>query len=136
MPPPPPSAGAVRRAWPPVTSRPILARGVCGTVRWMVCEGPFACPVGYVRLPAGHAWLAGVPDGMPVVHGGVTYGPDRAGWIGFHTTHYPDDFIPFLNPEGHRWTLPETVAETIRLCMRVAAMQHTGRPGPYPGGKE
>lgn len=49
---------------------------------------------GYVQLPLFHPWRPldlQVGDGSIVeVHGGITYGPDDEGWIGFDTCHAGD----------------------------------------------
>ena len=43
---------------------------------------------GYGQLPAGSPHRAGDHDDIHLlVHGGLTYGPDESGWIGFDTGH-------------------------------------------------
>src|SRR5664279_3769847 len=56
----------------------------------LACGGMGVC--GYTWLPAGTGLRRSADvlgyEGIPVdVHGGLTYGPDDAGWIGFDTGH-------------------------------------------------
>lgn len=70
--------------------------GNCEGLAWAVCRSgwPWAAN-GYVRLPEGH--IARQVDydrlGFLPVPGGLTYGPDRDGWVGFDTGH-PHDRWP------------------------------------------
>ncbi|MFJ2087559.1 hypothetical protein ACIOBK_33880 [Micromonospora chokoriensis] len=92
---------------------------------------------GYVRLPE-HLRLTGLT--APVrVHGGLDYGPDEQGWIGFHTSHggdyWPvDDIINLLtNPVRHlmagqqqangdnRWNMARLRAEVNHLAEQVGS---------------
>jgi hypothetical protein len=73
-----------------------LARGVEDGIEWFTCRAPVWDAVnGYARLPEGHPWR-GLSlqmedyDKGPAIHGGITYGPDSAGWIGFDTAHSGD----------------------------------------------
>lgn len=85
---------------------------------------------GYVQLPPGHVerefaeaytevkrqdfeaepdplWRRFIPSGYDLVsaeaHGGLTYGPDEQGWVGFDTAHYMDDWS---DEEIERWLRP------------------------------
>jgi hypothetical protein len=111
---------------------------------------------GYVRLPegspdrifgdaardadqAGYDLLSDVD-----VHGGLTYGPDPHGWVGFDTCHAfdwwaIDDLMGIIGEEGMmvarmmqrheglgggpggRWTMERLVWETDRLAAQLAA---------------
>lgn len=108
--------------------KPTLSEGECHGIRWVVLQAPF-CLTGYVRLPEHHPWRNAdmqAGEGAAMVHGGVTYGPDIDGWIGFDTAHYGDEISlnfgqPLIIQDGHRWTETEVAEECKRLCEQVAA---------------
>lgn len=108
---------------------------------------------GYVRLPPGHVGLvlaeavAATRSGLPgydvlddvVVHGGLTYGPDDCGWVGFDTAHAwdwwaPDDLTGLIDDKAlalamdmrtlagdhPRWTRERLRAEVERLAAQLA----------------
>lgn len=54
-----------------------------------VLLAPMGCSFnGYVRLPDDHGYRKLGYDDIPVdVHGGLTYGADVDGWVGFDTMH-------------------------------------------------
>lgn len=67
---------------------------------------------GYARLPQGHPWAGltydeGHLQAVPV-HGGLTYGTDEYGWVGFDTGHL-----------GDRWERAEL--ETLEVDDRIMA---------------
>lgn len=70
----------------------------------VIAMGAWA-PCGYVRLPADDPRRQTDWEGFDVhVHGGLTYGPDQDGWVGFDAGHAgdvwaPDDLIGALEPE-------------------------------------
>lgn len=107
---------------------------------------------GYVRLPEdspdrlfGEAAEAADQPGYDLlsevdVHGGLTYGPDEHGWVGFDTAHafdwWPvDDLMGLVSEEGlivvrilqrtgrpeGRWTFERLVQEVDRLAEQLAA---------------
>lgn len=80
---------------------------------------------GYVRVPEALRNTDRFKDvensGDFVVHGGITYGMDSMGWIGFDTSHYTDWTSIF--PYGHRWTVEEVSDECRDLAEQVAAIQ-------------
>ncbi len=68
---------------------------------------------GYVRLPLGHWGRDMSYDDIDVdVHGGLTYGPDKDGWIGFDCAHCDD--TPQI------WTKEATEEETKKLAKEVS----------------
>ena len=102
------------------------------------------CPCGYVQVPE---LLRGCLEVDALsVHGGITAGPDRDGWIGFDTLHAGDvwDDSSWMPPsmgestsidrrcrppggfggEIH-WTLNRLVAETEQLADQIAALIRT-----------
>lgn len=59
------------------------------------------------------------------VHGGVTYGPDAEGWIGWDAGHYSDYWPGLLDAfrqqsELRHWTQAEAEVETERLARSAA----------------
>lgn len=109
---------------------------------------------GYVQLPMFHPWKEldlQLGEAVQVnVHGGVTYGPDQEGWIGFDTCHGGDvwtkeeferfgvEWVPEqsrmfpedLKPIGWEryWTVNQVQIETVELARQVAA---TNDQTPY-----
>lgn len=104
---------------------------------------------GYVRLPEDHPGRHGTYDQIDVdVHGGLTYGPDPDGWVGFDTGHFgdfwaPDDLMGYLDessmryfgaggigryaargeePLQRQWTIPRLRTEVEQLATQLAAM--------------
>lgn len=100
------------------------------------------CPCGYVQVPE---LLRGCLDVDTLsVHGGITYGHDADGWIGFDTSHAGDvwddpSWMPpsmretisidrRCRPSGGgetRWTLNRLVAETEQLADQILALART-----------
>jgi len=60
-------------------------------MRCAVVVNPFGGCNGYVKLPTGYprAWQS-YDDINVDAHGGLTYGPDEDGWVGFDTLHMGD----------------------------------------------
>lgn len=102
---------------------------------------------GYVRLPAEHpSFPKGYDDIEVDVSGGLTYGVDGDGWVGFDTAHAGDiwteealreagvevsdrarSFMESWNrdaaePWATRWTLDGMIAEVERLANQFAAI--------------
>lgn len=95
---------------------------------------------GYVQLPHGHPDAGHLADSYEV-HGGITYGPDADGWLGFDTGHAGDSWPERLvrawikrglpahrladltedrkQPWDKRWSLAELKRETKRLADQV-----------------
>lgn len=106
-----------------------LERGTENGVEWATLNAPLWGAVnGYVKLPDGHPWrdIEDIQFSSDInVHGGVTYGMDANGWIGFDTLHsgdsWPENPYNFAVP-GHEihWT-PEMVAAEARRFARLAA---------------
>lgn len=119
-----------------------VASGVRSGVDWCVNRTDWGTFNGYARIPVGHPWRA-QPEGEyldgladpPQVHGGVTYGPDEHGWIGFDTAHIGDEVpvfavlgLPQPHPKPHRWTIAEVENECTALADQIAgAMKPRGR---------
>lgn len=108
---------------------------------------------GYVQLPLFHPWrdldlqLGDIEKAD--VHGGITYGPDFEGWIGFDTCHAFDMwskeeyerfgvewddsqthmFEVIKHPDERRrlrwWTVNQVQIETTELARQVAANNDT-----------
>jgi len=81
---------------------------------------------GYVRLPEGDPRRSGKHDDLDMdVHGGLTYGPDPAGWVGFDTGHAgdywsPDDLIGYLDESVLRYFGLGGVAGHMQAKLRGA----------------
>ena len=113
---------------PNVKSIPV-SHGTHNGIPWALMQNPtLGICCGYVQLPEAHPWRAGDPDILDHIdaHGGITYGPDKQGWIGFDTGHYGDHwpgtyFSPFA-PEPHSisWTPERMEQETIHLAELAA----------------
>jgi hypothetical protein len=118
-------------------------------------RGTLAFVNGYVQVPEGHparglsyTRLYKVTD----VHGGLTYGGDEDGWVGFDTGHSGDhwsigdldragvEIAPGMR-EWHKrlgvdhdptfWTVELLVAETERLAEQLAALTEIPEPDAY-----
>lgn len=116
----------------------VIMSGRTVRVDWKVCANmrfrDAYC--GYARLPFGHPWRVLEDWEIPVdVHGGITYGPDENGWIGFDMMHAGDSLVTV---DGHsldddlklfaiEYGLPEpsitrrTVGDAIDETMSLAA---------------
>jgi hypothetical protein len=91
---------------------------------------------GYVRLPdehvARHAGYDQINRSIRV-HGGLTYGTDRDGWVGFDTGHSGDHgpSLPtksHLGPAERTWDLDRLAAEVESLADQLAAMTEIAEP--------
>ena len=61
----------------------------------MIRPSPLGPLNGYVKLPPGHPNFGREYDDIEVdVHGGLTYGCDSHGWVGFDTLHIGDWWGP------------------------------------------
>ena len=92
---------------------------------------------GYARLPDA---LAGCDvEELFEIHGGINYGPDEEGWIGFDTAHaddvWPDLPDPLELRTGHGgcrcgtvWTIKKLSVETNRLAKQVALALEAAAP--------
>lgn len=96
---------------------------------------------GYVRIPD-ELFTPGAAERVLRASGGITWGPDDSGWVGFDTAHFsdywtPDDLAPFLDPSAmrfantmremaersprsKRWTLQRLRDATEELAQQVA----------------
>lgn len=94
--------------------------------------------IGYVLAPG---LTQDQADGLDV-HGGVTYGPDKHGWIGWDAGHFLD-YVPgvlavlpndhdAMRPELHRWTQAEAEVETERLAAEAARLAPDAAAPPRP----
>ena len=73
---------------------------------------------GYVRLPKTRPGSWYTYDDIPVeAHGGLTYGPDEDGWVGFDTLHLGDVWVgEIVTPESRAADprLEESAIEILR----------------------
>lgn len=112
-------------------------------LRCMIRPSPMGTLNGYVQLPHGHvAFPKPYLDIEVEVHGGLTYGADGDGWVGFDTLHLgdvwdeadlPDDtdlaryrgLVAGENDPRFRteWTLPRLRAEVESLAEQLAEME-------------
>lgn len=118
-----------------------VAEGVEDGINWVTKSAPvYGAVNGYVQLPEGHPWreAADIQHGNPDidVHGGITYGVDENGWIGFDTLHAFDRWpgeaeywrrrgqpgLAHPENEAHaKYWMPELVADEARKLARLAA---------------
>jgi hypothetical protein len=89
---------------------------------------------GYVRLPADHVAHDATYDQINRsirAHGGLTYGPDADGWVGFDTGH-AGDYWPgmkhFFGTAERTWDMERLAAETESLAAQLAAMTEIADP--------
>jgi hypothetical protein len=104
-----------------------VARGIEDGVPWCIAPHPRRGYNGYAQLPPRLHALPVNWDRYVHVHGGLTYGPDAAGWIGFDTGHLGDVWGPselVYPPADLRvdWTQERVIAEARRLAAQVAAL--------------
>jgi hypothetical protein len=96
---------------------------------------------GYVQIPT-ELFNQDVAERVLRASGGITYGPDENGLVGFDTAHAgdwwaPDDLVSYLGPRrmefanemremaygipwGRRWTMDRLKEETERLAQQIA----------------
>lgn len=132
-----------------VTTITPVEEGTLQGIQWKTIASQVAFAWnGYVRLPEQHPWYGLEDWRVPVdVHGGITYGPDPDGWIGFDTLHAgdavlmldqvdPDADLDLLDQstgvphrqEGRVWTYAHVKWETLRLAQQTArAMKEVAR---------
>lgn len=106
-----------------LSRQPEIETGVHEGIEYEILQGPF-CVNGYIRLPENHPWrnidLGYANEETIEVHGGITYGMDKEGWIGFDT-HHADDYTPiFPSWGGRKWTLDDVRDETFHLAEQAA----------------
>ena len=128
--------------WRPWMAEPVR-EGVEDGVEWrIIANEVFFAWQGYAHIPDGHVWRhLNADDIEPLVdvYGGVTYGPDQSGWIGFDTLQGNSSMIgldgtdldesrrelcekmgwPWIEP--HKWTCEEIEEETKRMAACIAA---------------
>ncbi|MBD3941974.1 hypothetical protein IF188_09730 [Microbacterium sp. NEAU-LLC] len=103
-----------------------LDRGVEAGIEWATLRAPvYGAVNGYVRLPDDHPWraIADLQASGIDAHGGITYGVDEDGWIGFDTLHAGDWWpaMPFPRRRGDRVWNEYLVADEARELARLAA---------------
>lgn len=117
----------------------VIYTGTIGMIEYKVKQHlVFVMFMGYVKLPADHPWRRLDADNIPVdVHGGITYGPDNDGWIGFDTMHPCDSIAIWQQYGGYRitggelWTPRRTERETIRLALAADEAYERYRAAMY-----
>lgn len=90
-----------------------VREGLYENIMWRIAAHPdFFAWNGYVNLPENHPWRGMEDWEIPtIVHGGITYGPDGDGWIGFDMLHAADSVVTM---NGH------SMDDDLRLfCMRA-----------------
>lgn len=114
-----------------------VRRGTEVGIPWAVCPHPHLPHYnGYVQLPADHGFVTRHDvDEQVQVHGGLTYGIDPEGWIGFDTAHLGDIWpgsydLDYPGVAQEMWTIDRVEAETRRLARQVATLGQsaTGLP--------
>jgi hypothetical protein len=77
---------------------------------------------GYVQVPR----ITDEQAEQVSAHGGVTYGPDADGWIGFDTLHagdvWPDAPDYWHGPGAREWTEEDVAQETERMAASAKAV--------------
>jgi hypothetical protein len=106
-----------------------VARGVEDGVPWCLVPHPRneGAYNGYAQLPPRLRALPVNWDRYVHVHGGLTYGPDASGWIGFDTGHFGDvwnaaDLSHAPEIGVTYWSWNRVSEETRRLAAQVAAL--------------
>lgn len=96
-----------------------LETWVCEGLVCAVGRNPLSTLNGYVQLPDEHPlrFRSDLKD-IVSVHGGITWGPDDDGWVGWDTLHHCDE-IPGVQT-GHHWSLEDVKAETDRLARQLS----------------
>jgi hypothetical protein len=88
-----------------------VRNGVAHGMKWAVHVNPMGGCNGYVKLPTGYPRVWNTYNDIGVeVHGGLTYGPDEDGWVGFDTLHAGDAWVGGVAddlPESRRTILAE-----------------------------
>lgn len=81
---------------------------------------------GYAQLPQDHPWRTTNTQRLPSdaldIHGGITYGMDDEGWIGFDFAHGCD--IVGHQEDGtiiFKTTLDDVIQECKNLCQQIYA---------------
>lgn len=118
----------------------VVDTGVKLGIRWLTAHnGLYGAVNGYVKVPSWHPWFGLYCDCIPVdVHGGLTYGCNQRGWIGFDTLHagdyWPDMPRPLLElADGRHWTPGQVAAETLELVHQVYMHAETALADVPPG---
>lgn len=79
---------------------------------------------GYVRIPPGHFAHGMGYDQLNravSIHGGLTYGSDVNGWVGFDTGH-SGDYWPGLTHQHRLYGAPERTWDMQRLTAEVTSL--------------
>lgn len=92
---------------------------------------------GYVQLPEDHVARNASYDQINrtiSAHGGLTYGPDEDGWVGFDTGHSGDYWPGLTDPKRlfgapeRTWDIERLTAEVESLALQLADMTTIGEP--------
>lgn len=92
-----------------------VREGIMDNIIWRIAaHSKFFTWNGYVNLPENHPWRNVDDWQIPTqVHGGITYGPDRDGWIGFDMMAAHDSVITL---DGHN-NRPHTRGDEPLFCI-------------------
>lgn len=110
-------------------------------LRCAMRRSPMGTLNGYARLPLDHPCFGKHYDDIDVdVHGGLTYGCDSYGWVGFDTMHFGDvwdaadvegeRYEAYVNliasapgGAGEKWTVEKLKNEVELLAEQLAKME-------------
>lgn len=112
-----------------------IASGVAEGHRYKVIQNDLGHFCGYVKTNFGDRWtyddLRGYMGGLIDIHGGLTYGADEHGWIGFDCAHSGD--VCILDGEtvsdfgrsdyGSVWEVEDMEAECRKLARQVDTLE-------------
>lgn len=101
----------------------VVDTGVYDDVRWLTASANLWGAInGYVKVPSWHPWFRLNYRHIAVdVHGGLTYGCNDRGWIGFDTLHYRDYWpgMPVTSDKSIHWTAADVAKHTVDLAAKV-----------------
>lgn len=86
-----------------------------------IAVNPLGTLNGYVRIPKDHPFRFSQQQAFypfVQVHGGITWGPDDDGWVGWDTLH-AGDYIPDVQ-NGYEWDEAAVRAETEILAEQLS----------------
>lgn len=112
-----------------------LKDGTAHGCRFKVIQTDMGHFCGYVRTNLGPGWhyddLMGFPHTLIEAHGGLTYGPDEDGWLGFDCAHAGDACVldgetitdHRMNEDGTVWTPDDVAAECRKVARQYERVQ-------------
>jgi len=111
-----------------------VANGHRFEVRQVELDGRPAHFCGYVKTNFGPAWsyddIRGYLGGLVDAHGGLTYGVDENGWVGFDCAHAGDQCILDGEPQSdhaitsdREWTPEDVAAECRKVARQIDTLE-------------